>query len=144
MYLSKFFRRYLSQKKYSDLLNLLYKGSSLLLQRDQQGSGADLAILLIDVLTKSETKPCDEWIEKIAKLFEMMNSSIPEREMFLTNAVKWSMDSSKKGHPLLHKVSLLLNFNKKYLFVTHQYKQLFLFTCENVILFLENCRSVLA
>lgn len=33
-----------------------------------------------------------------------MNSSIPERETFLTNAVKWSMDSNKKGHPLLHKV----------------------------------------
>lgn len=97
--------RYLSQKKYPELLNLLYKGSTLLLQRDQQGSGADLAILLIDVLTKSETKPCQEWIEKMAKLFELMNSSIPERETFLTNAVKWSMDNNKKGHPLLHKVN---------------------------------------
>lgn len=79
-----------------------------MLQRDQQGSGADLAILLVDVLTKSETKPSQEWIEKIAKLFELMNSSIPERETFLTNAVKWSMDNCKKGHPLLHKVKLML------------------------------------
>lgn len=102
MYRTLYFR-YLSQKKYSDLLNLLYKGSTLLLQRDQQGSGADLAILLIEVLNKSETKPCQEWIEKIAKLFEKMSSSIPERETFLTNAVKWSMDNNKKGHPLLHK-----------------------------------------
>ncbi|CAK1596095.1 unnamed protein product [Parnassius mnemosyne] len=102
MYRTLYFR-YLSQKKYEDLLNLLYKGSTLLLQRDQQGSGADLAILLIDVLTKSETKPCEEWMEKIAKLFELMSSGIPERETYLTNAVKWSMDSSKKGHPLLHK-----------------------------------------
>lgn len=100
--------RYLSQKKYPDLLNLLYKGSTLLLQRDQQGSGADLAILVVDVLTKSETKPCEEWIEKLGKLFEIMDSSIPEREMFLTNSVKWSMDSNKKGHPLLHKVILHL------------------------------------
>lgn len=84
----------------------MYKGSTLLLQRDQQGSGADLAILVVDVLTKSETKPCDEWIDKLAKLFEIMDSSIPERESFLTNAVKWSMDSNKKGHPLLHKVIL--------------------------------------
>ncbi|XP_049868916.1 Golgi to ER traffic protein 4 homolog [Pectinophora gossypiella] len=102
MYRTLYFR-YLSQKKYADLLNLLYKGSTLLLQRDQQGSGADLAILLIDVLTKSDTKPCEEWIDKLAKLFEIMNSSIPERETFLTNSVKWSMDSNKKGHPLLHK-----------------------------------------
>lgn len=84
---------------------MLYKGSILLLERDQQGSGADLAILLIEVLTKSETKPSPEWIEKIAKLFEIMNSDIPERETFLTNAVKWSMDENKKGHPLLHKVT---------------------------------------
>ncbi|XP_013199883.1 Golgi to ER traffic protein 4 homolog [Amyelois transitella] len=102
MYRTLYFR-YLSQKKYADLLNLLYKGSTLLLQRDQQGSGADLAILLIDVLTKSETKPCEEWIDKIAKLFGIMDSSIPERESYLTNAVKWSMDNNKKGHPLLHK-----------------------------------------
>ncbi|XP_026317716.1 Golgi to ER traffic protein 4 homolog [Hyposmocoma kahamanoa] len=102
MYRTLYFR-YLSQKKYPDLLNLLYKGSTLLLQRDQHGSGADLAILVVDVLTKSETKPCDEWIDKLAKLFEIMDSSIPERESFLTNAVKWSMDSNKKGHPLLHK-----------------------------------------
>ncbi|KAG6442356.1 hypothetical protein O3G_MSEX002275 [Manduca sexta] len=102
MYRTLYFR-FLSQKKYTELLNLLYKGSTLLLQRDQQGSGADLAILLIDVLTKSETKPCEEWIDKIAKLFEIMSASIPERETYLSNAVKWSMDSNKKGHPLLHK-----------------------------------------
>lgn len=102
MYRTLYFR-FLSQKKYTELLNLLYKGSTLLLQRDQQGSGADLAILLIDVLTKSETKPCEEWIDKLAKLFELMSSSIPERETYLSNAIKWSMDSNKRGHPLLHK-----------------------------------------
>lgn len=102
MYRTLYFR-YLSQKKYSDLLNLLYKGSTLLLQHDQQGSGADLALLFIDVLTKSESKPNEELIEKIGQLFAMMTSSLPEREMFLTNAVKWSMDDNKKGHPLLHK-----------------------------------------
>lgn len=100
----------MTQKKYKDLLNLLYKGSTLLLQRDQQGSGADLALLIIDVLNKSETKPCEEWIDKISKLFELMNASIPERESFLTNAVKWSMDDNKKGHPLLHKVNNLIKY----------------------------------
>ena len=102
------FCRYLSQKKYADLLNLLYKGSTLLLQRDQQESGADLAILLVDVLNKSATVPCHEWIDKIARLFELMSASIPEREAFLTNGVKWSMDSNKKGHPFLHQVNSLL------------------------------------
>lgn len=87
---------------------MLNKGATLLLQHDQQGSGADLANLLIDVLTKSETKPCKEWIEKLGRLFALMNSSIPEREAFLTNAVKWSMDSNKKGHPFLHQVGSVL------------------------------------
>lgn len=94
----------MSQRKYIDLLNLLNKGATLLLQYDQQGSGTDLALLFVDVLTKSETKPSEEWINKIADLFELMHPGIPEREMYLTNAVKWSMDNNKKGHPLLHKV----------------------------------------
>lgn len=81
----------------------------MLLEHDQQGSGADLAILIVDVLAKSETNPCEEWIEKLSKLFELMSSSIPEREQFLTNAVKWSMDNNKKGHPLLHQVLLSKN-----------------------------------
>ncbi|XP_045497283.1 Golgi to ER traffic protein 4 homolog [Colias croceus] len=102
MYRTLYFR-YLSQKKYSDLLQLLYNGALILLQRDQQGSGADLSILLLDVLSKSETKPTEEWIEKIAKLFELINASVPERDTFLINAVKWSMDDGKIGHPLLHK-----------------------------------------
>lgn len=81
----------------------------MLLQHDQQGSGADLAILIVDVLSKSDTNICEEWIEKLAKLFELMSSSIPEREQFLTNAVKWSMNNSKKGHPLLHQVRTTLS-----------------------------------
>ncbi|CAG9584387.1 unnamed protein product [Danaus chrysippus] len=120
MYRTLYFR-YLGQKKYADLLNLLYKGSTLLLQRDQQGSGADLAILLVEVLTKSEMPPCHEWIEKIAKLFEIMNSSIPEREIFLTNAVKWSMDENKKGHPFLHKKIAEVYWKEKIYTAAHRH-----------------------
>ncbi|XP_059045334.1 Golgi to ER traffic protein 4 homolog [Achroia grisella] len=115
MYRTLYFR-YLTQKKYPELLNLLYEGSTVLLQHEQQGSGADLAILLINVLSTSETKPSEEWIEKIANLFEMMSSSIPERETYLANAVKWSMDSNKKGHPLLHKkIAEICWAEKKYI-----------------------------
>lgn len=106
--LTCFYFRFLTQKKYTDLLNMLNKGSTLLLQHDQQGSGADLAILLVDVLTKSDIDTREEWIEKLAKLFELMSSSIPEREQFLTNSVKWSMNNSKKGHPLLHQVIIVI------------------------------------
>ncbi|XP_026725321.1 Golgi to ER traffic protein 4 homolog [Trichoplusia ni] len=126
MYRTLYFR-YLSQKKYEDLLNLLYKGSSLLLQRDQQGSGADLAILLIDVLNKSETEPCSDWIEKLGKLFELMSASIPERESYLTNAVKWSMDNNKKGHPLLHKKIAEVYWKEKKYTAAHRH---FLHSCD--------------
>lgn len=101
-----FLVRYLSQKKHVDLLQLLESGALVLLNHDQQGSGTDLAILLLDVLTKSETKPSEEWIEKIATLFAKMNSNVPERETFLINAVKWTMGNNKKGHPYLHKVKI--------------------------------------
>lgn len=94
----------MGQKKYDEVLNLLNQGSKILLEKNQQGSGADLANLLVEVLVKSETKPCIEWIEKIAELLSLMSPTIPERELFLTNSVKWSMDSNKKGHPYLHKV----------------------------------------
>ncbi|XP_022236293.1 Golgi to ER traffic protein 4 homolog, partial [Limulus polyphemus] len=52
MYRTIYFR-YLSQKKYKELLDLLYEGSSTLLKLCQHNSGADLANLLVDVLTKA-------------------------------------------------------------------------------------------
>lgn len=126
MYRTLYFR-YLSQKKYADLLNLLYKGSTLLLQRDQQESGADLAILLVDVLNKSATNPCHEWIDKIARLFELMSASIPEREAFLTNGVKWSMDNNKKGHPFLHQRIAEVYWKEKKYAAAHRH---FLHSCD--------------
>ncbi|XP_041977969.1 Golgi to ER traffic protein 4 homolog [Aricia agestis] len=120
MYRTLYFR-YLGLNKYPDLLDLLYNGATLLLQRDQQGSGADLAVLLIDVLNKSETKPCPEWIEKIAKLFEIMSPSIPEREAFLALSVKWSMDSNRKGHPLLHKKIAEIYWKEKKFSAAHRH-----------------------
>ncbi|XP_022124942.2 Golgi to ER traffic protein 4 homolog [Pieris rapae] len=102
MYRTLYFR-YLNQKKYDDLLQLLHSGANILLECDQQGSGIDLAILLLDVLTKSYIKPCEEWIKKIAQLIAKMKPNVVERETFLINAVKWSMDKNKRGHPLLHR-----------------------------------------
>ncbi|VVC87305.1 unnamed protein product [Leptidea sinapis] len=102
MYRSIYYR-YLTKKKYGDLLDLLFRGATILLEHNEHGSGIDLAILLIDVLAKSEIKPNEEWIDKIITLFKSMHSSVPEREIFITNVVNWSMDENMKGHPLLHK-----------------------------------------
>ncbi|KAK0090639.1 hypothetical protein PV325_009382 [Microctonus aethiopoides] len=103
MYRTLYFR-YLGQKKYSDLLELLYNGAILLLQRDQHTSGADLGILYIDVLNKAEIVASTIYFDQIKKLFSIMKAETPERETFLHNAVRWSMKHTncKWGHPELH------------------------------------------
>ncbi|XP_015908395.1 Golgi to ER traffic protein 4 homolog [Parasteatoda tepidariorum] len=106
MYRTLYFR-YLSQKKYEELTTLLYEGSVLFFTHRQHNSGADLAILLINVLNESEVAVCDEYMEKLATLFSMMLPDSPERSNFLTTALKWSSKNSctdSFGHPNLHKL----------------------------------------
>ncbi|GLG95286.1 Golgi to ER traffic protein 4 homolog [Gryllus bimaculatus] len=97
--------RYLGQKKYAELIDLLYDGAILLLHHNQHTSGADLAILLVDVLTKSETESSDDLFEKLSRLFELIGSEVPERETYLSNALQWSArvtQEHKSGHPYFH------------------------------------------
>lgn len=114
--------RYLAQKKYNETLNMLYEGSILFLDRDQvfslqftwrfdeitvffqTVSGADLAILLVECLVKSEATNYLEWIPKLCKIFSKIPPSTPERETFLTNAIRWSSNDGQHGHPFLHQV----------------------------------------
>nr|CAD7434381.1 unnamed protein product [Timema monikensis] len=106
MYRTLYFR-YLAQKKYTDLLDLLFDGAIVLLQHNQQASGADLAILLVAVLSKSGAVVSDEYVlEKLPKLFSLIKPDVPEREVFLMNALQWSCSGSQEhrtGHPELHK-----------------------------------------
>lgn len=67
-------------------------------------SGADLAILLVECLVKSETTNYIEWIPKLCKIFSKIPPSTPERETFLANAIRWSCKDGKHGHPFLHQV----------------------------------------
>lgn len=103
MYRTLYFR-YLSQKKYTELIRLLFEGSKLLLDKQQQTSGADLGVLLIDVLIKSKTQPSGEHFDKIAELFALMNPSSPERDTFVQKAIQWSSIgcAQKAGHADLH------------------------------------------
>ncbi|PSN29474.1 Golgi to ER traffic protein 4 [Blattella germanica] len=108
MYRTLYFRwviMYLGQKKYGELLELLYDGAILLLRHDQQTSGADLAILLVDVLIKSDATTTEEQFNNLSRLFAMISADVPERETFLANALQWSIKGSqeyKSGHPHLH------------------------------------------
>ncbi|ESO87201.1 hypothetical protein LOTGIDRAFT_154705 [Lottia gigantea] len=105
MYRTLYFR-YNAQHKYTEAIDLLYTGASTLLKNNQHTSGADLAMLLIDVLNKSEASVTSQNIDKIIDLFKIMDPECPERYNFLTAAVHWSkkVDGKfKRGHPELHK-----------------------------------------
>ncbi|XP_071521488.1 Golgi to ER traffic protein 4 homolog [Panulirus ornatus] len=104
MYRTLYFR-YCGQQKYIEVLDLLYDGASLLLKHDQQTSGADLALLMLDVLEKSKTEPTEDQISRIASLFSLLNHGTPERHHYLVRAVKWSCgERHKLGHPRLHQL----------------------------------------
>ncbi|XP_017881119.1 Golgi to ER traffic protein 4 homolog [Ceratina calcarata] len=103
MYRTLYFRL-LGQKKYSELLKLLYNGSCILLQHERHASGADLGILFVNVLTQSGTEPSEEYFEKIINLFSLMSPLSPERDVFVQSALRWSIKATehKIGHPDLH------------------------------------------
>lgn len=104
MYRTLYFR-YLGQKKYSELLDLLYNGATVLLQHEQHSSGADLGILFVNVLTRSETEPSPDYFQKITSLLSIMRPTRPLRDTFVQNALRWSTKGTdyKTGHPDLHK-----------------------------------------
>ncbi|XP_023016354.2 Golgi to ER traffic protein 4 homolog isoform X1 [Leptinotarsa decemlineata] len=101
MYRTLYFR-YMGQRKFKELKDMLYSGSILFLEHDQQLSGSDLGLLLIEVLEKSEDFDYDLWSPKLTKIFCKISVSTPERETFLTHAIRWSSKGSSYGHPLLH------------------------------------------
>ncbi|VEN52074.1 unnamed protein product [Callosobruchus maculatus] len=84
---------------------MLYNGSLLFLEHDQQLSGADLAILLVDVLEKSEANESEDfiWAYKLSKIFSKLSASTPERDTFLAHAIRWSSKGSTYNDHVLHR-----------------------------------------
>ncbi|KAI4456143.1 hypothetical protein MML48_8g00008243 [Holotrichia oblita] len=105
--------RYLGQEKYSELLDLLYKGSLSFLDHNQHISGADLGILLIEVLVKSQNKNFTEWTPKLCKIFAKISPTTVERETFIVNTIRWSSLDGKHGHPFLHQSIAQVYWNEK-------------------------------
>ncbi|CAG5125253.1 unnamed protein product [Candidula unifasciata] len=97
--------RYSGQQKYDEAADLLYRGALILLQHKQYSSGADLSLLLLDVLSKSQTPVTSDTLNQITHLFEKMDPECPERYPYLTKAINWSKKINKehkRGHPDLH------------------------------------------
>ncbi|XP_058443480.1 Golgi to ER traffic protein 4 homolog [Malaya genurostris] len=114
MYRTLYFR-YLSQKRYTELLDLLYKGALTLLKHDQHTSGADLGLLVVDTLEKAKiVEDTEKWMQKIALLLSKIQPNVVERETLLVKAVKWSasVSNSQVGHPLMHKLIAQIMWNE--------------------------------
>uniref|UniRef100_A0AAQ4P7J0 Golgi to ER traffic protein 4 homolog n=1 Tax=Gasterosteus aculeatus aculeatus TaxID=481459 RepID=A0AAQ4P7J0_GASAC len=104
MYRTLFFR-YMSQAKHAEARELMHNGALLFFSYNQQNSAADLSMLVLEVLEKSETKVEDEILESLAKLFSRMDQNSPERVAFVSRALKWSTGGpGKLGHPKLHQL----------------------------------------
>ncbi|KAG9334121.1 hypothetical protein JZ751_009091 [Albula glossodonta] len=104
MYRTLFFR-YMSQAKHMEARELMYNGALLFFSYNQQNSAADLSMLVLESLEKSDTKVADDILEHLAKLFSLMDQNSPERVAFVSRALKWSTGGSGKlGHPKLHQL----------------------------------------
>ncbi|XP_075686413.1 Golgi to ER traffic protein 4 homolog [Rhinoderma darwinii] len=104
MYRTLFFR-YMPQNKHAEARELMYSGALLFFSHGQQNSAADLSMLVLESLEKSDGKVTDELLENLAKLFSLMDQNSPERVAFVSRALKWSTGGSGKlGHPKLHQL----------------------------------------
>ncbi|XP_015272796.1 PREDICTED: Golgi to ER traffic protein 4 homolog [Gekko japonicus] len=104
MYRTLFFR-YMSQGKHVEARELMYSGALLFFSHNQQNSAADLSMLVLESLEKSDAKVTDELLENLAKVFSLMDPNSPERVAFVSRALKWSSGGSGKlGHPKLHQL----------------------------------------
>lgn len=115
MYRTLYFR-YSSQKQYPELLELLFSGSLDLLLHKQNGSGADLAMLFVDVLTKANVEVSEEILEKICRLHSLIWADTPERSSLLTTSIQWSRGvcrEHKVGHPRLHQLVAITFWKEK-------------------------------
>ena len=97
--------RYTALKKHDELEKMLYEGALKLFGKDQQGSGADLSKLYLENLAAAEQEPSDEIMRKVVRLHSCIPIDLPDKDAFLSQALKWSTTKSHpSGHPRLHQL----------------------------------------
>lgn len=89
--------RQIKAKDYDGAVDLLFTGSKALLEAGQGGSGADLALFLLEVFRMSE-RHCDGSSRAlIMQLAGSYPQGDPLRRRFTSEAIRWSCDDA---HPL--------------------------------------------
>lgn len=88
----------------------------------QHESGADLGILFVDVLNKSEQEGTNDYFKKITNMFSIMKAGSPERDTFLHNALRWSTKNNncKWGHPDLHQMIAQVFWQGKIIIINNE------------------------
>jgi len=129
MYRTLYFR-YIGQRKFEELENMLYEGSTLLFSHNQVESGLDLAKLYIDTLKEGDFKPEDSKFVKICRLYDEIPRDNVDKASFLSTCLRWA-----NGHPRLHQhIAYSLWKQGKY----PESRQHFLHSCDG-----EGCGSML-
>lgn len=77
--------RYLSQKRFDECLELLFSGAQILLDNQQYSSGADLGLLVVDTLEKSNVADIELWINRIGLIISKISPNLVERETLLVS-----------------------------------------------------------
>ncbi|CAO1424325.1 unnamed protein product [Diamesa hyperborea] len=121
--------RFSNQKRYAELLELLFDGADSLITAEQFTSGSDLALLIIDVLEKSKleaNKDFELWITRISSLVSRIEPNVIERETIIAKSVKWSATGNNMsrllGHPMMHKnIAKIMEKEKNYEQARHHY-----------------------
>jgi golgi to ER traffic protein 4 len=113
--------RYSKQEKFKELAELLLEGSQKLIAEREFQSGADLSLLLIEILQKCKYR--DEefkiWMSNVAKVIESIDQNVVERETLIVRAIKWSSECNQEnpnqGHPIMHRhIAQIMSKEKNY------------------------------
>lgn len=86
--------RYLSQKRFDECLDLLFSGAQTLLDNQQYSSGADLGLLVVDTLEKTNVTDIELWINRLGTIIAKIRPNLVERETLLVSA--WSSTETSK------------------------------------------------
>ncbi|CAK7892025.1 golgi to ER traffic protein 4 [[Candida] anglica] len=85
--------RYVKSKQYTEAIDLLYQGASILAQKKEYGSASDLITYLIQVLEEAEITCTKDYKMKLIDLINLL----PDTDVSLADLAKQSISWSTKG-----------------------------------------------
>lgn len=86
--------RYCAQEKYDKAIDLLMNGALALLEANQASSGADLAVLLVTTMEKTNVSVTSDIIMKLAALHRLMPEDNIERPNYVSAVLRWAEKNS--------------------------------------------------